>query len=140
MQKFMVLGLLGLCTWEDVKRKELTLIYILLFGACGVCLHLFYPECSIYSMLWGMLLGVAMMLVSWISRGKTGMGDGILLVVTGVYLGGLGNLRLLFTGLVFAAVWSLMLLAFGKKSGKERIAFVPFLLVSYLIMLAGWLI
>ena len=117
MQKFMVLGLLGLCTWEDVKRKELTLIYILLFGVCGVCLHLFYPECSIYSILWGMLLGVSMMLVSWLSRGKTGMGDGILLVVTGVYL-----------------------LSLGKKNGKEKIAFVPFLLISYLMMLTGRLI
>ncbi|MCI9174076.1 MAG: hypothetical protein HFH49_03885 [Lachnospiraceae bacterium] len=137
MQKFMVLGLLGLCTWEDVKRKELTLMYILLFGACGVCLHLFYPECSIYSMLLGMLLGAAMMLISWMSRGRTGMGDGILLVVTGVYLGGIGNLRLLLTGLIFAAVWSLMLLIFGKKTGKEKIAFVPFLLISYLLMMIG---
>lgn len=81
-----------------------------------------------------------MMLVSWLSRGKTGMGDGILLVVTGVYLGGLGNLKLLFTGLIFAAVWSLMLLSLGKKNGKEKIAFVPFLLISYLMMLTGRLI
>lgn len=138
MQKFMVLGLLGLCTWEDLKRKELTLIYILLFGICGVCLHLFYPECSIYSMLWGMLPGAAMMIVSCMTHGKAGMGDGILLVVTGVYLGGMGNLKLLFTGLVLAALWSLWLLVSGKKKRKDRIAFVPFLLLSYLTMMFRW--
>ena len=138
MQKFMVLGLLGLCTWEDVKRKELTLIYILLFGVCGVCLHLFYPKCSIYSMLWGMLPGAAMMIVSWITHGKAGIGDGILLVVTGVYLGGMGNLKLFFTGLVLAAFWSLWLLVSGKKKRKDRIAFVPFLLLSYLMMIIRW--
>ena len=32
MQKFMVLGLLGLCSLEDMKRKKLTVIYILMFG------------------------------------------------------------------------------------------------------------
>lgn len=79
-----------------------------------------------------------MMIVSWITHGKAGIGDGILLVVTGVYLGGMGNLKLFFTGLVLAAFWSLWLLVSGKKKRKDRIAFVPFLLLSYLMMIIRW--
>ncbi len=135
MQKFMVLGLLGLCSLEDIKRKELTLIYILVFGIGGILLHLFVPVCSIYSILLGMLLGIGMILVSFVTGGSVGMGDGVLLVVTGVYLGGLGNLELFLTGLFFAAIWALGLLVLKKKKGKEEIAFVPFLLISYLTML-----
>ncbi|MCI8484163.1 MAG: hypothetical protein HFH41_07470 [Lachnospiraceae bacterium] len=138
MQKYMLLGLLGLCSWEDMKRKELKIVYILLFGIGGMVLHLFYPVCSIYSILWGILLGVIMMLLSWISRGSIGMGDGILLVVTGIYLGGNNNLELFLTGLLLAALWSLSLLAFRKKNRKEEIAFVPFLLVSYITMILRW--
>ena len=136
----MVLGLLGLCSLEDIKRKELTIVYILMFGIGGIILHLFAPVCSIYSVLWGMVIGIGLILVSLVTRGSVGMGDGILLMVTGVYLGGYGNLELFMKGLFFAAVWSLGLLVLKKKRGKEEIAFVPFLLISYLSILirGGW--
>ncbi len=138
MQKYVMLGLLGFCAWEDVRKKQVAVIPVLLFGAIGTLLHLFFPICSIYSILCGVLLGVATMAASYVSRGSIGMGDGILLAVTGVYLGGAGNLELFFTGLLLAACWSLGLLAFKKKKGKDEIAFVPFLLLSYATMLVRW--
>lgn len=135
MQNVILLLLLGLCALEDIKRKEVTVTYILLFGILGVVLHLFYPNCSIYSILWGLLLGLGIMALSLFSRGSIGMGDGILLTVTGVYLGGYGNLELFLLGLFLAGIWSLGLLVLKKKKRKERIAFVPFLLAAYAFML-----
>ncbi|MCI9448161.1 MAG: prepilin peptidase [Lachnospiraceae bacterium] len=135
MQKVIVLGLLGICSLEDVRHKRLTIVYILMFGIGGVILHLFAPVCSIYSILCGMLLGIAMILVSLITRGNVGIGDGMLLLVTGVYLGGYGNLQLLMTGLLLSALWALGLLAFKKKKGKDEIAFAPFLLLAYFVLL-----
>ncbi|MCI9136819.1 MAG: hypothetical protein HFH48_04535 [Lachnospiraceae bacterium] len=135
MQRYVLLGLLGLCSWEDIKSKELTVIYILMFGIGGMLLHLFCPIHSIYSIMWGILLGVILMVLSWLTGGTIGMGDGILLVVTGVYLGGANNLELFLTGLLLAAFWSLGLLLFHRKGGREKIAFVPFLLAAYLLML-----
>ena len=93
------------------------------------------PVCSIYSILWGMLLGLALILVSLVTRGSVGVGDGILLAVTGVYLGGSKNLELFMMGLLLAALWSLGLVVVKKKKGKEEIAFVPFLLISYFLMI-----
>lgn len=135
MQNVILLLLLIICAVEDFKRKEVTVTYILLFGTVGVVLHLFYPNCSIYSMLWGLLLGISIMAVSLLSRGSIGMGDGILLTVTGVYLGGYENLELFLLGLFLAGIWSLGLLVLRKKKRKERIAFIPFLLVAYAFML-----
>ncbi len=135
MQKVIVLGLLGICSLEDLRHKRLTIVYILMFGIGGVILHLFAPVCSIYSILCGMLLGIAMILVSLITRGNVGIGDGMLLLVTGVYLGGYGNLQLLMTGLLLSALWALGLLAFKKKKGKDEIAFAPFLLLAYFVLL-----
>ena len=86
MQKILVLGLLSLCSLEDVKYRRLTVIYILMFGIVGVILHMFAPVCSIYSILWGMLLGIVLILISIATRGSLGLGDGILLVVTGVIM------------------------------------------------------
>lgn len=135
MHKVVLLSLLGLCSIEDVIHKRLTVIYILMFGIGGVILHLLAPVCSIYSILWGMILGIGIMMLSFATRGSVGMGDGILLMVTGVYLGGHENLELFLTGLLLSALWSLGLLVFKKKNRKEEIAFVPFLLLSYAIML-----
>ena len=135
MQKVIVLGLLGLCSLEDMRHRHLTVIYILLFGIGGMILHMFAPVCSIYSILWGMLVGIALILISVMTRGSVGMGDGILLVVTGVYLGGYGNLELFMTGLMLSALCSLGLMLLKKKNRKEEIAFVPFLLLSYVVML-----
>lgn len=138
MQKYVLLGLLSLCTWEDIRQKKVTLIYILIFGIIGVWMHLFAPACSVYSMLWGMVPGAVMIMVSRFSRGSVGVGDGILLTVTGIYLGSPGNLELFLTGLLLAACWALFLLATGKKKGKETIPFIPFLLASYVVMIVRW--
>lgn len=137
MQSVVLLILLMICAIEDFKRKEVTVTYILLFGIAGVLLHLFYPNCSIYSILWGLLLGISVMAVSLLSRGSIGMGDGILLAVTGIYLGGYENLELFLVGLFLAGIWSLGLLVLKKKKRKEQIAFIPFLLVAYAFMLVG---
>lgn len=137
MQNAILLILLFICAMEDLKRKEVTVMYILLFGIIGVVLHLFYPNCSIYSILWGLLLGISIMAVSLFSRGNIGMGDGILLTVTGVYLGGYKNLELFLTGLFLAGIWSLGLLVLKQKKRKEKIAFMPFLLIAYAFMLVG---
>jgi leader peptidase (prepilin peptidase)/N-methyltransferase len=138
MQKFVLLGLLGLCAWEDMKRKELTVMNLLLFAISGLLLHLFFPICSIYSILWGISLGVAVLGVSFLSRGGIGMGDGILLMVTGVYLGGTANLELFLLGISFSALWAMGLVVIWKKRGKDQMAFAPFLLASYLVMLVRW--
>lgn len=137
MQKIILLSLLSWCSWEDIKQKKLTSLYIMMFGVGGMFLHLVAPVCSIYSILWGMLLGLALILISLMTRGSVGLGDGILLVVTGVYLGGYKNLQLFMIGLLLAALWSLGLVVVKKKRGKEEIAFVPFLLISYLFMMLG---
>lgn len=137
MQKYVLLVLLIICAVEDWKRKEVNVVYILLFGIVGVILHLLYPNCSVYSMLFGLLLGIGIVGISILSRGSIGMGDGILLVVTGVYLGGYGNLELFLTGMLFVGIWSLGLLVLKKKKRKERIAFIPFLLAAYAVMMVG---
>ncbi|MEG0961343.1 MAG: type IV prepilin peptidase [Lachnospiraceae bacterium] len=137
MHKYLLLGLLMSCAVEDYRKKEMTLTYLLLFGIAGLLLHLCNPICSIFSILWGMLLGAGMILISMLSRGNVGLGDGILLIITGIYLGGNENLELLCIGLALAGCWSLGLLFFGKKGKKDKIAFAPFLLIAYVTMLMG---
>ena len=92
---------------------------------------------SIVDLLLGMLLGVILLFVGICSEGKIGVGDGVLLTVTGAYLGLKENLTLFFCALVLCGLWAAGLLILHKKQKTDSIPFVPFLLAAYIGMLAA---
>lgn len=68
------------------------------------------------------------------------MGDGFLFLVTGIFLGGGKNMELLMISLLYAALFSLGLIVFGKVKGKagrkeKEIPFIPFVFLGYATML-----
>lgn len=132
-----VVGMLAICAAEDIRKKEIHLNLILAFGVVGVVFHMLWQMQTIENVLFGMGVGGALLLLSVLTRGKIGIGDGILLVVTGIYLGLEQNLELLVCSLFICAVYALFLLAMRKRSRKDTVAFVPFVLISYVCMLAG---
>jgi leader peptidase (prepilin peptidase)/N-methyltransferase len=66
--------------------------------------------------------------------GKIGMGDGILLCVTGIGLGFWNNLELFGVALFLAAVLSIILMILRVVDRKKSIPFIPFLFAGYLII------
>ncbi|MFP3155734.1 prepilin peptidase [Lachnospiraceae bacterium ZAX-1] len=128
-------SLLVICSIEDIKKKKITCMYLLLFGIVGILLHLIYQNCTTYSLMGGLMIGLVLMALSKLTKGSIGIGDGLLLAITGIYLGVEDNMELLMTGLLFAAVWSLWLLTVCKKKRKHEIAFIPCLLIAYITMI-----
>lgn len=135
IESCMVLGLLGICSFEDVRNKEIGIYKVCLMGIAGVLIHIFRRNMSIYSILGGMLLGVLLLVFSRISEGNIGVGDGLILMVTGILLGAAGNIQLFLYGLFLAGIWALVLVVFFRKKKNYEIPFIPFLLVSYVGML-----
>ena len=90
---------------------------------------------SIENVLLGMSVGVVLLIFSIVTGGRIGAGDAVLLIVTGIYLGFEQNLQLFLSGLLLCGIWALGLLVLRKKSRKDSIPFVPFLLASYMGML-----
>lgn len=135
IQTITLLGMLVFCTIEDCRRKRILLGPVLLFGILGLILHLYYRNISIWNLLAGCLIGVILLLISKVTSGKIGIGDGLILIVTGVYLGFEDNTILFMHGLLFCGIWSLILLVTRKKKGTDEVPFIPFLLLAYLKML-----
>lgn len=135
IQTFALLGLLVFCTIEDVRKKRILLGPVFILGIVGLILHLYYRNISVCNMLAGCLIGVILLLVSKLTGGKIGIGDGLILIVTGIYLGYEDNVMLFMYGLLFCGIWSLPLLVLKKKKGSDEVPFVPFLLLAYLKML-----
>ena len=76
--------------------------------------------------------------LSLISEGKIGLGDGLLMTVTGLFLGGRQNAFLIMTAMLLSALFSIGYLLSKKGNRKTRFAFVPFMFASFLIrMTAG---
>ena len=134
MERGILLGMLALYGVEDLRKKTISARYLPLFAIAGMGLHLFLQNLSVVSILLGMAVGLAMMGLSVLTRGSIGMGDGMLLVVSGVFLGGAANVELVFTGLFYAAVFSLGILVFGKRKKKREIPFITCLFLGYMTM------
>lgn len=135
--KYTLLGMLGICTIEDICKQRVHSMLVLLFGIVGVTVHLLQRQISIYSLLAGAAIGILVMLLSRASKGMIGDGDGLVLMVTGIYLGGVQNMRLLCGGLFLTAICGICLLFLFRRKRTDTIPFVPFLLLSYMGML--WL-
>lgn len=130
-----VMGMLTLCTAQDIRKKQIRLNPLLFLGILGILLHMLWRIHSIENLLLGMSVGIVLLVVSILTGGKIGAGDAVLLIVTGIYLGLEQNLELFFCGLLMCSVCSLALFVFRKKSRKDSIPFVPFLLAAYMGML-----
>ena len=87
MEVISLISLLGICSLEDIWKRQIHLIIIGLFGILGVILHLYYGKLSALDMCAGVFVGVVLYLVSIGSGEKIGKGDAFLVTSTGVYLG-----------------------------------------------------
>lgn len=126
------------CGVQDALKKKIY-IWIIALGAIfmGIVLP-FSSALPIVERIGGVGIGVCVIIISKVTGGKIGMGDGILLCITGLGLGFWGNLELFGIALFFAAIISILLLIFRLADRKKSIPFVPFLFLGYvLLMIAG---
>lgn len=135
VQSIVLLGTLTLAAYRDFKEQNVYLYRMLLSAAAGIFLHIWYQSPALPDMLAGAAIGVVLMLIACLTGESVGMGDGLALMVSGIFLGFWGNLELLLMALFFAGAAALFLLIVKKKGRKYRLPFLPFLAVAYLIQL-----
>lgn len=135
IQSCVLLGTLGVHSIEDIREKKITVMVTLLSGIIGILLHLFFQNQSIYEMLTGVLAGSFILMLSRLTKGRIGMGDGIIFMLTGLYLGLIDNLLLMCISFSLAGIWGLFLVFLKHNSRSERIPFIPFLFISYCFMI-----
>lgn len=135
MKIFLALVLL-LCGIQDIYKKKIQ-IWILALGIVLIVICLpFCHSISLLDRLCGFAIGAAVLLISKVTNGKIGMGDGVLLCITGLGLGFWSNLELFGVALLIAALLSIFLLTFRLADRKKSIPFVPFLFIAYVFLLA----
>lgn len=134
MENVIILTMLGFHAAEDLRKRSIAVPCLMMFGLVGLGVQLYCQDMSLVSFGLGVAVGLGLLLLSLITGGSIGMGDGLVFCVTGVYLGGSRNIELLFISLLYAAVFSLFLLTRGKgavKKRKKEIPFLPFVFLGY---------
>ena len=68
----MTLGLLGVCSIEDVRRKKVGVYKLCVTGIAGILVHLLRGTIGIYSILGGAAVGMALLVLGRIFQGRAG--------------------------------------------------------------------
>ena len=131
MEQFCILMLLGVNSWTDICKKEVSLLTIGIFGILGFVKAYF---CKNLCMGWiaSASIGMMVIVISLISDGAVGMGDGFLLLALGTLLSFEELLETFLLGLLFCGFCGIILLLLPGNGKKKEVPFVPFLLLGYI--------
>lgn len=137
-----ILAVVALIDWDTRIIYDRFHIGIALLGIAAVWL---FPEHGLVDRLIGLaVVSVPMFVLALAVEGAFGGGDIKLMAVSGFLLGWRAVLFAAFVGLAAGGVYCIVMLAAGRISRKEQIAFGPFLAVGLAAALfwgdaaAGW--
>ncbi len=139
--KELVLGIwLGIQGCVDFKYKEIPL-WFSIFGAIIGIVFCVVEERELGSVVLSCVPGVAALVFSKLTKEVIGYGDGIVLIVMGIFLSLEHLLSIVMAAFSIAGIVALVLLVIFRKKGNHRIPFIPFLSLAYgiecLIKLGG---
>lgn len=130
--KLLVLFLLLFNSFLDWRKREVSLFSLGGFGVVGIGLNLWLGYQSVIEAAGGVALGILLLAAAFFTREAIGFGDGLLICITGIYLGFWENLSLLFAGAVCCGgILGIAILA-GRLKMADRVPLVPFLLLAFI--------
>ncbi|MCM1105417.1 MAG: hypothetical protein NC355_00600 [Blautia sp.] len=137
-----IVGLAGLgyLSVEDIRRKELATLPILVVGVAGLALSLLGGEWRELSVLIRFVPGLLCLLLACVSRESIGYGDGLVILCMGGYLSIAQLLQMCMTALTLAGLAALFLLLVRHRGRKTTLPLIPFLLAGYVLALAGGIV
>ena len=131
--KELILGMwLGILSIFDFRYKEIPLSISLLGGGIGVGFCVIEHR-EIVGVILSCLPGVLALIFAWLSKEVMGYGDGIILLVLGMYLPISQLISIGLQAFTVAGIVALGLLVLFHKKGNYRLPLVPFFALAY-----GW--
>lgn len=85
VKEICVLGFLGINSWIDIRKKQVSLLLIIIFAVCGTVWAI-YSRRNVPEVLMCVGTGFFFVLISILTEGAVGMGDGWLLMALGTVL------------------------------------------------------
>lgn len=131
---------LGINAVTDMKKRQISLFTVPLFIIAGIAYQLWNEKADWVSLSAGIALAFFLLGLSFLSKQAIGFGDGLVVLVCAVFLGFAKSIVLVMGGFLLASFAGVVLLICKRANKKTPLPFVPFLMISYVIQLAGGLV
>lgn len=128
--EILVLLFLGVNAILDFKYKKIPWVLSICFIVIGIGSVLTSSPINWWQFL-GAIVGIGMILISVCTKQAIGLGDGLVLLVVGIFIGLWKTLMILFLAGILVAVVGIVLMVQKKGNLKTSLPFIPFLLAAY---------
>lgn len=130
VKQILLLLFLGINAIYDAVYQRIVLWSIPMFLLPGV-IFLIWGEESVAPGLAALIPGILLLMTGKITKEAIGYGDGLIVLVLGIYLGIWETCEIVLGGLFLSAVWGGFLMVVKKKNRHQEFPWIPFLLLSY---------
>lgn len=138
METFGLAMFYGLTVIDDIRTKSIRVLEVIVFAVIGLLIDVTLKPYSWMSVAGGVGVGAFVYILSLLTNEKIGKGDAMIVMVSGLYLGFMNTVIVLWLASILAAIFGgVMVKRHGHRMDLE-IPFVPFLLGAYLtVFLVG---
>lgn len=88
----------------------------------------------------GIVPGIVLVLLAFVSGQKIGYGDGMMMIVSGIGLGFTKSMDICLVAVTLVAITAVILFVTRKKKLNDSIPFAPFLLLGNIVIMCGVLV
>lgn len=130
-------------TATDIFKRKICILSVMTAGILGAGTIfkgfgqslLSADDSSLWILFAGVLFGGLLVLLSFVSSGSIGLGDGLVAAVLGLYLGIYKVVLLFMLSFLLSGIFGVILIICKKAGRKTRLPLMPFILISYTVML-----
>lgn len=123
----MGLIILAVLAAQDIKEKKISVDKLIVFIVMAVLYRIFIKQFSWQEILGCIIPGSILLLLSRVTREGIGYGDGMTVLVLGLWTGGWFALHVMGIGIILSGIYAAVCLVRKKR---DAIPFVPFLLAG----------
>lgn len=122
----------GIGAYFDIRDRELPITFLTAFGLLGIICNVIWKYQSLENVLIGCFAGGTFLIIGWMTKEAIGYGDGIGLVILGIFEGMKGMIPIVIGAFFLSGIYGLWNLIGQKKNSSDTMPFFPFILLAFI--------
>ncbi len=133
MEYIGAIAFLWICSIGDLRNRQISVRLCMITGVLGVVMQWVMGTHKPGDLILGVAVGIGFLVLAFLTREKIGFGDGMVLIVLGILVGGFQSLNILLWGLILCTLWGILMIVFFKVERGSTVPFVPFLAIASVV-------
>lgn len=126
---------LGFCSLTDIRRKIIYTIPCFVVAGIGLVFHIILLDTTWWNQFAGIILGLILLVLSFITGEAIGRGDALVVIALGFVLDAIMVLHIIFCAFVLVDIFAVIGGLVKKIKFKSTLQFIPFLFASEIVIL-----